>query len=93
MIEYENITDLYEYQQQIKEEGKERKEYEKYIQCMNQYYSKDGQYIKRYEDGKLILAWKSDPSKTIVIEPAQFVNVHTLYIDLKKKLDELLLSS
>jgi len=89
MIEYESIQELYAYQQKIKEDGKEKEEYDAYLQWMYQFYAKESMYTKEYEDGKCILILKSNPSKKIVIEPAQFVSIPFLYNELKKNLDDL----
>jgi len=84
-----NIKDLYEYQIKIRNNGKEKKEYDKYTKLMEQYYRKDSIYIKEYEDGKLIFIEKTNPKHKITIEPAVFINIDVLYIELKKTLDHL----
>jgi len=78
-----NIQNMYKYQ--ISE--KESDEYEKYIKYLTIFFQKEvkkEKYTKEYLDGKYILVDKNDPKKKIIITPSQFINIHKLYLELKK---------
>ena len=85
-----NIKEMYSYQW----EGLTNEEYNKYLKYLNIYFLKNykkEKYIKDYLDNKYILIDKQNPLKKIVITPSEFINIHKLYIDLKKYSDELLI--
>ena len=85
-----NIKEMYNYQ--LEELNNE--EYKKYLKYLTIYFLKDykkEKYVKDYLDNKYVLIDKQDPSKKVIITPSDFVNIHRLYIDLKKYSDELLI--
>ena len=62
-------------------------EYNKYLKYLNFFYMKEhskDRYNKEYLEGTYILIEKKNPSKKIEITPTEFVNIHRLYIELKK---------
>jgi len=78
-----NIKNMYKYQ--IKE--KESDEYEKYIKYLTIFFQKEikkEKYTKEYLNGKYVLIDKNNPQKKIIITPSQFINIHQLYLELKK---------
>ena len=78
-----NIQNMYKYQ--INE--KESDEYEKYIKYLTIFFQteiKKEKYTKEYLDGKYLLINKNNPNKKIIITPSQFINIHRLYLELKK---------
>ena len=78
-----NIQNMYKYQ--INE--KESNEYEKYIKYLTIFLQKEvkkEKYTKEYLDGKYILIDKNNPIKKIIITPSEFINIHKLYLELKK---------
>lgn len=78
-----NIQNMYKYQ--INE--KESDEYEKYIKYLTIFFQteiKKEKYTKEYLDGKYLLIDKNNPNKKIIITPSQFINIHRLYLELKK---------
>ena len=84
-----NIKEMYNYQL----EELDSKEYLKYLNYLHTYFLKDHKkekYIKDYLDNKYILINKQNQSKRIIITPSEFINIHKLYIELKKISDELL---
>ena len=78
-----NIQNMYKYQ--INE--KESDEYEKYIKYLTIFFQKEikkEKYTKEYLDGNYILIDKNNPKKKVIITPSQFINIHKLYLELKK---------
>jgi hypothetical protein len=85
-----NIKEMYNYQL----ENLNSEEYIKYIKYLNIFFLKEHKkekYIKDYLDNKYVLIDKQDQSKKIIISPSDFINLHKLYIDLRKYSDELLI--
>jgi hypothetical protein len=83
-----DIEKMYKYQLNIIN----NEEYNKYLKYLNVYYSKDlkkEKYKKDYKNNKIILIDKKN-SKEIKIEPAQYINIHKLYLELKEKTDIIL---
>jgi hypothetical protein len=69
-------------------------EYKMYLKYLNIYFLKDfkkEKFIKECLDNKYILIDKKNPAIKITITPSYFINIHQLYIDLKKYSDELLI--
>ncbi len=91
-MEYENnvnIKKMYKYQL----EDLDGAEYEKYLKYLNFFYAKPHSKDKcnrEYINDKYVLIDKSKPNKKIIITPAQFINIQSLYIQLKKRCDEIL---
>ena len=78
-----DIKQMYEYQS----EELNSEEYKEYIKYLNFFFSKDNKkdkYSKDSLNGKYILIDKQNPSKKIIITPSEFINIHKLYIELKK---------
>jgi hypothetical protein len=85
-----NVKKMYNYQ--LNE--LESEEYKIYLKYLNIFFLKEHKkekYTKNYLDEKYILIDKQKPSKKIIITPSEFINIHKLYIDLKKYCDELLI--
>ena len=62
-------------------------DYNKYLKYLNFFYMKEhpkDRYNKEYLEGTYILIEKKHPSKKITITPTEFINIHRLYIELKK---------
>jgi hypothetical protein len=81
-----NIKKLYD--EQFKELNS--KNYENYYNYMSFFYSVDkkkDKYNKEFLDGKFILIDKNNPDKKIIITPSQYINIHTLFIELKNETD------
>lgn len=77
-----NIEKMYKYQ--LNEEIDE--DYEKYLKYLTLFYQKEHKkekFNKDYLNDKFLLIDKSNPKKKIEITPAQFINIHKLYIRLK----------
>jgi hypothetical protein len=84
-----NIKERHNYQINIQNNA----DYNNYLKLLNLYYEKNGKkqkYNKYYLNGKYVLEEISNPAKKIYIEPARFVNMNILYIDLKKNIDNVL---
>lgn len=78
-----NITKMYKYQL----EDLNSEDYQKYIKYLELFFTKEHKkekYTKEILNGQYILINKNDPSKKIVITPAEFINIHKLYIELKE---------
>ena len=78
-----DIKEMYKYQ--LEELNSE--EYIEYLKYLNFFFLKEHKkekYTKEFMDGKYILADKQNPSKQIIITPSEFINIHKLYIELKK---------
>jgi hypothetical protein len=61
--------------------------YNKYLNYLKIFYEKEhkkDRYIKDIVDNKLILIDKNNPKKKIEITPAKFININSLYIELKE---------
>lgn len=84
-----DIKKMYKYQL----ENLNSTEYQKYLNFLNFYYSKEtkkDKYTKKYLNGTYILTDKLNSSKEIVIMPSNFINIHILYIELKKYIEIIL---
>jgi hypothetical protein len=72
----------------------EGEEYQKYLNYLNIFYEKrdlkKSKYNKEYIDNKFVLVDKVSPSKKIKITPSKFIDIHSLYIELKNYSDEIL---
>ena len=78
-----DIKEMYEYQS----EELNSEEYKEYLKYLNFFFSKDNKkdkYSKDFLDGKYILIDKQNPSKQLIITPSEFINIHKLFIELKK---------
>jgi len=84
-----NIKDMYKYQLENLNSN-EYQLYTKYLTIFHQKEHKKEKYSKDFLDGKYILTDKQNSSKKIVITPAEFINIHSFYIELKKYSDEIL---
>jgi hypothetical protein len=71
----------------------ESEDYKKYLKNLVLYFSKEhkkDKYLKDYIDGKYILIDKNNPKKKIEITPSQFINIHSMYINLKEETELIL---
>ena len=78
-----DIQKMYKYQL----ENLKSDEYKNYLKYLDFYYSKEhkkDKYSRTYENGKYILTDRSKTTKKITITPSNFINIHILYIELKK---------
>jgi hypothetical protein len=77
-----NIKEMYKFQIEEMNTGM----YPKYIKYLEYFYMKNTKkekYDKKFLDGTYILIDKNNPKKIIKITPSQFINIHTLYNELK----------
>ena len=84
-----NIEKMYDYQLNDLDSNN----YQEYLKLLNLYFSKNhkkDKFNKKKVDGKYILIDKANPSKEIIITCAEFVNIHSLYIQLKNYSNNLL---
>ena len=84
-----NLEEMYKYQ--LNELNTD--DYNEYKKYLNLFFLKDhkkDKYNKDFLNGKYILIDKNNPKKKIIITPAEFVNIHKLYIELKKNTDLIL---
>lgn len=78
-----NIIKMYKYQL----EEIDSKNYQEYIEYLHLYFlkkHKKEKYTKEFLNGNYILIDKANPQKKIIITPAEFINIHKLYIELKE---------
>ena len=78
----------------------ENEDYKKYLKYLDIFYEKkkiykkvekkEEKYTREYIDNKYVLIDKSNPNKKIKITPSQFIDIHSLYIELKNNSDEIL---
>ena len=84
-----DIKEMYDYQLQ----DLNKESYQKYLKCLKVYYEKEhkkDKFKKEYIGNKLVLVDKKNTSKKIEITPAQFININSLYIELKNLLNLIL---
>ena len=77
-----NIKIMYEYQ--LNDLANEN--YQEYLKYLNLYFSqntKKDKFDKIFLNGKYILIDKKNKSHEIIITPAEFINIHSVYIELK----------
>ena len=93
MNENINLKNMFDYQ--LTELNNE--EYKKYLKYLDIFYEKkkldkkkENKYTREYIDNKYILIDKTNPNKKIKITPSQFIDIHSLYIELKNGSDEIL---
>ena len=76
-------------------------EYKKYLKYLDIFYEKkridkkmdkkrEDKYTREYIDHKYFLIDKTNPNKKIKITPSQFIDIHSLYIELKNSSDDIL---
>ena len=84
-----NIKKMYKY----KLEDLNKDEYEKYLKYLNFFFAKPHSKDKcnrAYMNGKYVLIDKTKSSKKITITPTEFVNIHSMYLELKEYCDLIL---
>lgn len=84
-----NIKKMYSYQLEKEKDEK----YDNYINYLDLFFKKEHKkekYTKEIIEGKYILTDKNNPKKIIKITPTEFVNIHSLYIELKNYTDTIL---
>ena len=97
MNENVKLKNMFDYQ--LSELNNE--EYKKYLKYLDIFYEKkridkkmdkkrEDKYTREYIDNKYVLIDKTNPNKKIKITPSQFIDIHSLYIELKNSSDEIL---
>jgi hypothetical protein len=84
-----NIKEMYNYH--LNELDKNS--YNKYLKYLSIFYSKDtkkDKYNKEFINDTLILIDKTNPKKKIEVKPAQFINIHLIYNELKESCELIL---
>ena len=84
-----DIKEMYDFK--LKELNKDY--YKKYLNYLKIFYEKEhkkDKYIKEFIDNKLVLIDKNNPKKKIEIVPAKFLNMNSLYIELKELSNKIL---
>jgi hypothetical protein len=78
-----DIKEMYDFK--LKELNKDY--YQKYLNYLKIFYEKEykkDKYIKEFIDNKLVLIERNNPKKRIEIIPSKFIDINSLYIELKE---------